>query len=102
MLKDVLPVETEYRRKSGRLLSRLIAQHGIHRGGIDDLARVENVAGVPGLFDLAHQPVVAFTDHLRNEFAAQSPVAVFAAERATISFYQRGNFDRDRAEHCVA
>ena len=49
MLQDILAMEPEDRRKSRGLLTRFIAQHGIHRGGVHDLFRVEDIFRVPGM-----------------------------------------------------
>ena len=67
MLQDILAMEPEDRRKSRGLLTRFVPQHGVHGRCVHDLSRVEDIFRVPGMLDLLHEPVVPFTDHLRDE-----------------------------------
>ena len=61
-------------------LVRLVAQVSVHRRCVGDLARVENPGWVPRSFYLAEEGIVLIADHHRQKLAAESPVAVLAAE----------------------
>ena len=102
VLEDILAVEPEDCRERRGLLARLVPEHGIHRRGIDDLAGVENILRVPGSFNLPHELVILFADHLRDELAAKPTVAVLAAEGAAVFLDEGGYFDGDGAEEFVA
>ena len=65
-----------------RGVARAVAQRGVHRRRVDDLAGIENVLRVESLLDAAHQRVALVAHHEADEFAAQATVAVFAGEQA--------------------
>src|SRR5579872_1803008 len=102
MLQDILFGKTEDGFECRRLTARFIAQHRVHRRRVHDLARVEDAFGIPTGFDLPEKPIVLFTYHLPDKFAAQPSVAMFPAERAFVSFYQGGDLLRDLAEQLIA
>src|ERR1035438_2799994 len=102
MLQDILFGKTEDRFECRHLTARFIAQHRVHRGRVHDLARVEDALGIPTGLDLPKEPVILFPYHLPDELAAQPSVAMFAAERAFVFFYQGGDLLCDGAEQLIA
>ena len=74
------------------------AQECIHRRRVDDLVEVENAGRVPAALHLAHHSVHLLPVHQGNEFAAQAPVSVLAAQAPLVPAHQARGPLRDLAE----
>ena len=69
-----------------------------HDRRVNDFAGIEHVARIPDLFQSFQHLVVFDANHRLQELAAQTAIAMFAAQRSTKPFYNLRNIFCDSAK----
>ena len=72
-----------------------------YRRSVGDLAWIENIGRIPGLFKLLEQSVVMLPEHQRDELTPQPAVTVLTAQRAAVFFHQVRQYLLPGCEKCL-